>query len=566
MTIRFFLRNALYALSVAWTHPLAQATEGVVAAAQPDAVKAGLEILANGGNAVDAAIATSLALSVVEPSMSGLGGRSMALVRTSTGEIFGFNAMTEIPQTFVYDVSLPESGYATVATPGVVKLLSTLSEQFSRSSRSELVKPATRLASEGFKLLPGEATRHESLQAVLTADPGMRQSFIGKGGLTYAPNALLKQPTLGETLQRLGEAGFEDFYSGSVAEQISKGIIQGGGYVELSDLECYRVLPARMISLSYRDHTFHAMAAPGGGGLVLKALNIMNQLPLSEYSEGQWAPIVSQAMGLALNTVTTDYEEKEITKHLSRNWAEVQAKKIFIPSTQPKITSRTQEKGASEAPDWVGEADAHTTHFVTADCDGTWVSVTQTLGPSFGARVADPELGFAYAATMGNYLRTGKQSPGYRPRTSIAPLLAVKEGQPVFSMGAAGGIRIPTALVQVISRIVDRGESLEDAIKAPRVHPLTSISEENERVIDLMGFEAEITPDGWQDVQIDAWIKNGFTVKREPRPARFARIHAIEFKSKRFNGVADPDWEGTASPPTACLNGEAASAPRKSKS
>jgi len=559
MTIRFFLRNALCALSLAWMHPLALATEGVIAAAQPDAVKAGLEILANGGNAVDAAIATSLALSVVEPSMSGLGGRSMALVRTSTGEIFGFNAMTEIPQTFVYDVSLPESGYATVATPGVVKLLSTLSEQFSRSSRSELVKPAIRLASEGFKLLPGEATRHESLQAVLAADPGMRQSFIGKGGLTHAPNALLKQPTLGETLQRLGEAGFEAFYSGSVAEQISKGIIQGGGYVELSDLENYRVLPARMISLSYRDHTFHAIAAPGGGGLVLKALNILNQLPLSEYSESQWAPIVSQAIGLALNTMTTDYEEKEISMHLSRSWAEVQAKKIVIPSAEPYVISLAQQKRASEMPDWIGEADAHTTHFVTADCNGTWVSITQTLGPSFGARVANPDLGFAYAATMGNYLRTGKQSPGYRPRTSIAPLLAFKDGQPVFSMGAAGGIRIPSALVQVISRIVDRGESLVEAIKAPRIHPLSSINEKNERVIDFMGFEAEITSEGWQEAQIDAWMESGFTVKRENRSARFARIHAIEFKDQRLNGVADPDWEGTASPAVGCRSRAATS-------
>ncbi|MDE2985472.1 MAG: gamma-glutamyltransferase, partial [Gemmatimonadota bacterium] len=182
-----------------------------------------------------------------------------------------------------------------------------------------------------------------------------------------------------------------------------------------------------------------------------------------------------------------------------------------------------------------GPADGHTTHLSAADSDGMYVALTQTIGPNLGSRVATPGLGFLYAATLGGYL--GRMEPGERARSSISPLMVLRDGQPVLVLGAAGGARIISAVVQAVLRVVDQGMTLPDALAAARVHPIDG------------GIAMETSPGiGWtpDDVaEVKSW---GMVVREVEREGAFGRIHGIwvDPATGEVVGVADPDWEGAA--------------------
>jgi gamma-glutamyltranspeptidase/glutathione hydrolase len=174
----------------------------------------------------------------------------------------------------------------------------------------------------------------------------------------------------------------------------------------------------------------------------------------------------------------------------------------------------------------------------TADGDGMFVALTQTLGPNMGSSVVTPGLGFLYAATLGGYL--GHVEPGERARSSISPMMVLEDGVPVMALGAAGGGRIPPGVVQVISRVIDDGMSLEDALAAPRVYMSGNT------------LEAETTPDsGWTPAQVQEMRALGLTVRENPGTGSFSRVHAVRFDAAThtFIGGADPDWEGSALSP-----------------
>ena len=179
------------------------------------------------------------------------------------------------------------------------------------------------------------------------------------------------------------------------------------------------------------------------------------------------------------------------------------------------------------------------------------VSITQTIGPLFGAKVISPELGFVYASTMGTYLATADQTPGARPRTAIAPAMVTKDGKLILVLGAAGGLRIPSGIVQTISRYLDRGMTLPQAIAAPRVHPqVTTNTAAGTRTIKPLQLHAETTPQhGWSRAALAAWQAAGFEVEPNDRYAAFSRVHALGAKHKdipTLTGTADLDWEGAA--------------------
>ena len=201
-----------------------------------------------------------------------------------------------------------------------------------------------------------------------------------------------------------------------------------------------------------------------------------------------------------------------------------------------------------------GEMDSHhTTHFVTADCNGMSVSITQTLGPVFGSKVITPGLGFVYATTMGSYLNAADVRPGSRPRTTISPTFVTRNGKLEFVLGAAGGLRIASGIVQTISRYIDHGMSLQDAVAAPRIHPNRLTDEQTGfRSATPMAFHAETTPaTGWAQQDVDNWRAAGFEVQENEKVGAFARVHAAGRESGLWYGVADSDWEGIAIPPEA---------------
>ena len=212
------------------------------------------------------------------------------------------------------------------------------------------------------------------------------------------------------------------------------------------------------------------------------------------------------------------------------------------------IADNTDWSGNSWGPD-----SHHTTHFVTADCKGMVVSITQTIGPVFGSKVITPGLGFVYASTMGTYLSASDQAPGSRPRTTIAPTIVTKDGKTVMVLGAAGGLRILSGIAQTISRHIDRGLVIKEAVAAPRIDPERIPNDESgKRRFDGMKFTAEFTPkNGWIKTDSIKWTKAGFGVEGITRYGAFGRVHAVNFNpaTNTWTGVADPDWEGTAEGP-----------------
>jgi gamma-glutamyltranspeptidase/glutathione hydrolase len=250
--------------------------------------------------------------------------------------------------------------------------------------------------------------------------------------------------------------------------------------------------------------------------------------------------------------MSENYYEKDLKLLIDPNWAKLNRKRIISPSLNVNSVELISSDPDMNDTDWVGQPGAHTSHLVTSDCSGLVVSMTQTIGPIFGAKVASPSLGFAYAATMGGYLRTGPQKPGERPRTAIAPVIVTKEDSVLLALGAAGGIRIPSAIVQTISRVVDQNKSLKDAINAPRVHPLALIDENNRRIIDLRSFSAEMSSPAWTENDLAYWKLNGFNVTELEKRATFGRVHAISQFNAKLVGVSDPDWEGSASTEKNC--------------
>jgi len=256
---------------------------------------------------------------------------------------------------------------------------------------------------------------------------------------------------------------------------------------------------------------------------------------------------MNQALSISINTMQTNYKEKDLELVQSKTWAKEQATSIMLSGS---IVDNTDWSG-----DTWGKDSHHTTHFVTADCKGMVVSITQTVGPLFGSKVITPGLGFVYATTMGTYLSDSDQAAGSRPRTTIAPTIVTKDGNIVMVLGAAGGLRILSGIAQTISRHIDRGLDIKHAVMAPRIHPEWQISEETgKRKFNGMTFSAEFTPtNGWKSSDSLGWQQNGFKIKSINRYGAFARVHVVsyDFATNTWTGVADPDWEGTAEGPKA---------------
>ena len=177
--------------------------------------------------------------------------------------------------------------------------------------------------------------------------------------------------------------------------------------------------------------------------------------------------------------------------------------------------------------------EGHTTHLSVADDSGLMVAITQSMGPNMGSKVVSPDLGFLYAVTLGRYL--GVYLPGQRAASHISPMLVSKDGEPFMALGAAGGSRIPTAIVSVLSRVIDQNMSLGNALKAARVY------HDGEQLL-IEAHEGS----GWKSTYTTSIEKAGFPIKVLDTKARFGRVHAVQYDAQRktWIGGADPDWEG----------------------
>jgi len=468
--------------------------------------------------------------------------------------------MTEIPLSFTAPKTPMKSGYKTIATPGVVASLMRLYKEQGSLPLQQIMAASIKYATNGFEILPGEAIRHKFAYKDMVNNAGFRGQMLKNDSILYKAGEILKQPDLGATLQRIAETNGEDFYRGKTAQKIVADMEANGGFVSLEDLKNYEAPNMRYVTTNYRGYQIHTMPAPSGGGLLVKTLNILENFDLSKINDVQWATIMNQALAIAINTMSTDYNEENLNLVQSKSWAKQQAASIVIPKIKTadiKSYSTISNNLLADNTDWSGNTwgtdSHHTTHFVTADCNGMVVSITQTVGPLFGSKVITPGLGFVYASTMGAYLSNSDQAPGSRPRTTIAPTIVTKDGKTVMVLGAAGGLRILSGIAQTISRHIDRNLEIKEAVSAPRIHPEMIIDSKTKKLsFSGMKFSAEFTQNnGWSISDSIVWADAGFNVKGIKRYGAFARVNAVAFdpKTNVWTGVADPDWEGTAKGP-----------------
>ena len=533
---------------------LAGSSNSVAATAHPVATDVARAVLQQGGNAADAAVAAGFALAVVEPSMSNLGGRTQILVRSPDGRYQGYNSMTEVPAGYAPPDEPVSQGYGTIATPGVVAGLARLHAEHGALPWSALLQEPARIARDGYELLPGAAARHDDGFENFKDNEGFQRVFIEADGSAYDAGDIVIQPDLARTISRLADAGADDFYRGEIARRIAADMVANGGHVTLDDLAAYRVLDGRYITTRYRGYEIHSLAAPAGGGLVVKALNILENFDMAALTESQWAAVMNQALALTIDSMAADRAELDLKRVADKGWAAEQAAAIRVPAaTGASGFDSVPLQGGSllaSATDWSGSHwgndSHHTTHFTIADCEGRVVSITQTVGPLFGSRVISPELGFVYAATMGSYLSAADQEPGSRPRTTIAPTVVTRDGEVVLALGAAGGIRILSAIVQTISRHVDQGHDPAISVALPRVHPMRGETETGERITYAEKINLEMTPERGWPFEIDGELRAaGFETERVEQHAAFGRVHLVARDGDAWQGVADPDWEGT---------------------
>ena len=506
----------------------------MVSAAHPLAMQAGKRMLEKGGNAVDAAVAAAFTLSVVEPSMSGLGGRLQAIVRLPDGSIKGVDATTQIPLDFDYETApKARNGYPVIGIPGVVAGLCKLNSQYGSLPLKTVMAPAIHYASKGFALLPGEARRHSFAKEQIESFEGSKQYFIKADGNTYQAGDWWVQKDLANTLKKIATGGRAAFYTGEIAQTIVADNQKNGGVLSLQALAEYEARDAMIVEGSYRGHDLHGLWMPSFGAITIQILQILENLPMESYSEAEWASAMGQAIAIA-------YEHRTQQK-LSDSMAQV----LVDPAYAAELSERIEVKGTykkvgyleNQAESWQASM-GHTTHLTSADESGMMVALTQSLGPNMGSKVATPGLGFLYATTIGQYLRMTE--PGQRASSHISPFLITQEGEPVLALGAAGGSRIVTAVAAVCSRFIDQDLSLQKALTAPRVYP------------DVDTLMVEVHPGtSWPSNTLEQLKSYGHFLEPIDQPGRFGRVHAIQFDptTKQWMGAADPDWEGAAGGP-----------------
>ncbi len=590
---------------------IARSADGVVVSAQPLAASAGARMLELGGNAADAAVAAAFAIAVVEPSMNSIGGRNQILIRSADGNVAGIDGTTSVPLGYDPETAPSASfGYATVGVPGSVAGLMRLHEKYGSLPLATVMAPAIDYAEHGFRLLPGEARRHAGARARISASEGAKRYYLKADGSSHGAGERLVQADMARTFKAIALGGAEAFYRGEIARQIAADMADNGGFVTEEALAAYEAEDSRIVRGSYRGFELVGTDIPASGAIAILALHIAEQFDRESMSREVWASVLAQAMGLAMAEYGRTSSDSSAARVTSKEFARQLAERVEVsagadmgsgadmgPGAETGPSAATGSRaglrlGANagsrrpgrelpqaarlhvshpdasrpvarqipirddaqlapeERPEWTLPQDrGHTTHLSTADRNGMAVALTQTLGPSMGSGVATPGLGFLYAVTLGGYL--GISEPGERARSGITPFMVLDDGEPFLVLGAAGGFRIISAVVQAVSRVIDDGLSLPDAVAAPRIHP--NLGPEG-----FDGFSVESGPDdGWSDESLEFLQSLGATMPGQRGRGGFGRIHGIQYDaaSGMWIGAADPDGEGAAVVPLGGMSG-----------
>jgi len=498
-----------------------------VSTAHPIATETAIEVYQKGGNAADAAVAAAFILSVAEPSMSGLGGRLQAIIYHPKKGINGIDASTQVPKNFKEN-NTERDGYKTIGIPGVVAGLLRLHNEYGVLPLEELITPAIRLAEDGLYLLPGEVERQSMARQTLLKYEGSKAIFLKNDLTNYSSKELFKQPKLAKVLHSIKERGVDGFYKGEIAEEIVRDNQENDGYLTIEDLATYQAQNSKIVTGTYKGHKVYSLYLPSYGAITINLLQILDFFDLSLTAPLEEMMITSKAISKSYEM--RQHQRDSLEKILSKEFALKIADEI-------KKNLPISNKLNLEEPEVHNSTIGHTSHLTTADKNGMVISLTQTIGPNMGSKVASENLGFLYAVTMGGYL--GKYEPGDRANSHISPTLLLNENEElIMAIGAAGGSRIVTAITEVIKNHLDLNLTIEESIARSRIYPQ----------VDTLWIEAHegIVIDS---ILLDSLSHSKIKFKLQQSKGIFGRINAItlEKNGKNWKATTDPDWEGKSS-------------------
>ncbi len=467
-------------------------TEGMVASTDEFASRVGIEILAAGGNAVDAAVATGLALAVVNPEAGNLGGGGFMMIRLADGTVFAQDHREKAPLAATRDMYLDEDGNVTdrsvlghlaAGVPGTVSGLWEAHRRFGALEWTDVVQPSIDLA-HGFEVTTRLVSTLDAAQEGIRAFPHSARIFL-PGDAVPGLGDTFAQPDLAAVLTRLRDQGPDDFYRGETAALIVAEMERGGGIITLEDLDRYETVWREPAAFDYRGYTVHSMPPPSSGGLTMAAIaNILERWDLGAmgWNSPETIHVMAESFRRAYADrneylADPDFVELPAGEFLSEAYADRRAATI---STERATPSAEVNPGIDAFLD-----ESHTTHYAVVDAEGNAVAVTTSINSWYGGKVVVDGAGFFLNNTMDDFaakpgtpnqfgLVQGERNaigPGKRMLSAMSPTIVEDADGDLFLVtGTPGGATIITTVLQSIFNVVDHGMNVVQAVHAPRVH------------------------------------------------------------------------------------------------
>jgi len=468
------------------------ADNGMVVTAQAHATRVGVDVLKQGGNAIDAAVAVGYALAVVYPAAGNLGGGGFMTLRLADGRKTFIDFRETAPLAATANMfldaqghvipNLSSRGYLAAGVPGTVSGLEYVRAKYGTMPRQRLIAPAIQLAEKGFALEQGDVDILGEATEDFRKDAPSATIFLANGQAKLAGQRLV-QRDLARTLRAVSLHGTDGFYKGPVASALLAASKSGGGLFTQADFDAYKTRELAPLECDYRGLRIVSAPPPSSGGIVLcEILHILEGYPLADYGWGSARAIHVQIEAMRHAYVDRnhllgdpDFVKNPVAQLLDRGYAD---------RIRARIDPARAGDSASLRPGIERTEGTHTTHYSIADKFGNAVAVTYTLNDWFGARVTAAGTGVLLNDEMDDFTakpgvpnmyglvqdEANKIEPGKRPLSSMTPTIVLRDGQPWMILGTPGGSRIITAVTLTLLNVVDYGMDIQEAVDAPRIH------------------------------------------------------------------------------------------------
>lgn len=547
--------TSVFLLGSLQTSPAFAATgkSAMVATAEAAATEAAVNVLREGGNAVDAAVAAQWVLNVVEPHSSGIGGGGFFVYyEAKTGKVYTFDGREKAPARAVPPMFLDEKGEPfnfwperitgglSVGVPGTLKLLSTVHQKFSsgKFTFGQLFEPAIQLAEKGFPVSPRLASFIQGEKDRLAMFPASREIFLDSDGNGKRPGEILRQPDLARTFRLIAEKGIGVFYEGEIAQDIVKAVGSAPfhpGLMTLEDVKSYQVAERPPVSAEYRGYEIYGAGPPSSGGTtVLETLNILKNYDFAGLDRAEQVSLLGQAQFLSFKDrdeflADPDFVDVPVERLLSDGYAESYARSIDLHQPDAVMKTRDQLEPAPAAAE-----STHTTHLSIVDPEGNIVAFTTTIEHMFGSALTVPGRGIVLNNELTDFAPypeyANEPGPNKRPRSSMSPTIVFKDKKPVLVAGSPGGSKIIGIVINLLVNVLDLGMPLDKAMAEPRILDRDGPLEVE---ADFMKQEELVTT-------LKAW---GFQVtSMDP----MGNAQAILIRDGQLIGESDPRGDGLA--------------------